>query len=370
MNRTTTEVLRKPRGPIGLMYRMYRFILPDVYRELARWRKMAGQIPDPELRSQAIASLTSKQFHCEGGSVYAAAAVERRKELVPLIVALQTISDYLDNLCDRSTSLDPDDFRLLHQSMLDAVNPDAEPADYYALRQEREDGGYLEALVRTCQDCIRQLPGYGAASRRVSALVGLYGDLQVYKHIRKDQRLPSLHAWWETHRGRCAHLKWNEFAAATGSTLGMFMLFVDACRADLTESEAQRTMDAYFPHMCGLHILLDYLIDQEEDRLGGDLNFCNYYESRDELLSRLAEIAGRARQDAGNLPDAAFHRMVVEGLMAVYLSDPKAWSQPDVREVARSIMRHSPLSRLFFWVNTKWVRRRGKRRISQSAESV
>src|SRR5690606_6062217 len=149
-----------PNGPIRLMYRMHRRILPAVYLELSRWRTRAEAIPDPELRTQALASMTSKQFHCEGGAVYAAAAADRHNELVPLIVALQTISDYLDNLCDRSTSLDPDDFRLLHRAMLDAVDPEAEPVDYYALRSEREDGGYLESLVRECQTRVRALPGY------------------------------------------------------------------------------------------------------------------------------------------------------------------------------------------------------------------
>ncbi|MBJ8193199.1 DUF2600 family protein, partial [Bacillus cereus] len=80
---------------------------------------------------------------------YAAANMSARQTLIPLIVAYQTISDYLDNLCDRSTSMDPDDFRLLHQAMLDAVNPTARPVNYYELRREQEDGGYLTGLV-TC----------------------------------------------------------------------------------------------------------------------------------------------------------------------------------------------------------------------------
>ena len=189
----------------------------------------------------------------------------------------------------------------------------------------------------------------------------------MYKHIRKDLRLPSLESWWAPYSGRYAHLRWNEFAAATGSTLGMFMLFVDACRPGLTDDDAERTLNAYFPHVCGLHILLDYLIDQEEDRLGGDLNFCNYYNGHAELLERLGMVADRAREDVGGLPDAAFHRMVIEGLLAVYLSDPKAWAQPDVRAVARTLMRRSPGTRIFFWLNTKWVR--GRRRAPRSAES-
>ena len=356
MNAMTIEARTIPRGPVRLMYRLYKYIFPDVHAELARWRKMAEAIPDPELRTQAIASMTSKQFHCEGGAVYAAARLEDRHILIPLIVALQTISDYLDNLCDRSTSLSAEDFRLLHQSMLDAVDPSAPLSDYYALRTEREDGGYLQSLVRTCQACVAQLPGYAKVQPHVTYLVGLYGDLQVYKHIRKDLRLDSLQSWWELHKEQCPGLQWNEFAAATGSTLGMFMLFLEACRADLTEAEAERTMNGYFPHVCSLHIMLDYLIDQEEDRVGGDLNFCSYYADKNELLRRFGDIVERARTDVRQLPAAGFHRMIIEGLMALYLSDPKARRQADVREVSRVLMRKSPATRIFFWLNSVWIR--------------
>lgn len=245
-----------PAGPVRLMYRVYKYVLPGVREELGSWRRDAEAIPDPELRTQALASIDTKQFHCEGGAVYAAADLDKRDVLIPLIVALQTISDYLDNLCDRSTSLDADDFRLLHQSMLDAVEPDAPLRNYYALRAEQDDGGYLHRLVRTCQTCAAQLPGYAAAKPHVLELVGLYADLQVYKHISRERRLPQLQAWWERYEAAYPALHWNEFAAATGSTLGMFMLFVAACRPGLAERDAALIREAYFPHVCGLHILL------------------------------------------------------------------------------------------------------------------
>ncbi len=150
MNTSRTDT-RIPKGPMRLMYRVYKYVLPEVRSRLAEWRKQAERIPDSELRKQAIDSMSSKQFHCEGGSVYAAANLEYKDVLVEVIVAFQTISDYLDNLCDRSTSLDPRDFRQMHQSMLDAVDPAAPVSDYYMYHQEKDDGGYLLKLVTTCQ---------------------------------------------------------------------------------------------------------------------------------------------------------------------------------------------------------------------------
>lgn len=345
-----------PAGPLRLMYRVYKYVLPEVEAELEGWRQRAQAMPDRELRSQALASLESKKFHCQGGAVYATASLEDRHVLIPLIVAFQTISDYLDNLCDRSTSLDPDDFRLLHQSMLDAVDPDVAPVDYYALRQEREDGGYLSALVERCRSSISMLPSYSQVQHQVIALVGLYVDLQVHKHIRKDLREPKLLQWWEQRGSSYPDLQWNEFAAATGSTLGMFMLFLAAAQPGLGRQEADTIRDAYFPHVCGLHILLDYLIDQEEDRKGGDLNFCNYYESQSKMVHRIGDIVQEARKDVLALPGAAFHQMIIEGLLALYLSDPKVRLQQDVRRISRHLMKKSPVTRLFFWLNSVYIR--------------
>jgi tetraprenyl-beta-curcumene synthase len=346
-----------PNGPLGLMFRVYRYVLPEVRGQLKLWREQAERIPDAELNKQAIASMTSKQFHCEGGAVYAAANLPMRHVLIPLIVAFQTISDYLDNLCDRSTSLDPRDFRRLHQSMLDAVDPAAPLHDYYAFREEREDGGYLAELVKTCQSCVCLLPSYPLVAASVRKLVALYCDLQVYKHIRHDLREKELSDWWSRHEERYPQLSWNEFAAATGSTLGVFMLFLAGSNPGLRQDEVAVIEDAYFPYVCCLHILLDYLIDQEEDRAGGDLNFCSYYDSLDTTVERIAFIVEEARLKILRLEHSSFHRMIIEGLLALYLSDPKVRTQQQVRAISKRLMKKSPLTRLFFWVNSVWIRK-------------
>ncbi|WP_209970323.1 tetraprenyl-beta-curcumene synthase family protein [Paenibacillus eucommiae] len=339
------------------MYRVYRYVLPDVRSQLQLWREAAASIPDLELRKQALDSIASKQFHCEGGAVYASGNLSMRHVIIPLIVAFQTISDYLDNLCDRSTSLDPRDFRRLHQSMLDAVDPSAPLQDYYAFRQESDDAGYLNELVKTCQSCLCLLPSYSRVEKLVREWVGLYCDLQVYKHIHKSQREKELQSWWEKHKELSPQLAWYEFAAATGSTLGMFMLFLAASFPVLSTAEVEKIRDAYFPYVCGLHILLDYLIDQDEDIAGGDLNFCSYYDSKDHTVERLAFVVEQARTKILCLEHTRFHRMIIEGLLALYLSDPKVRSQKQVRQVSKRLMKNSPLTRIFFWLNSMYIRK-------------
>jgi tetraprenyl-beta-curcumene synthase len=353
-NRVVSKLI--PQNPISLMTRVYRYILPEVKAQLHIWRETAERIPDPELRNQALASIATKQFHCEGGAVYAAANLPQRHVLIPLIVAFQTISDYLDNLCDRSTSLDPRDFRQLHQSMLDAVDMDAPTHDYYEYHEETDDGGYLNQLVTLCQSWVKLLPAYELVAEEVRQLVSLYCDLQVYKHIRIDLREQALLDWWDEQKDAYPQLKWNEFAAATGSTLGVFMLFLAATDRSLDEIRVQAIREAYFPYVCGLHILLDYLIDQEEDIAGGDLNFCSYYENKDFAVHRMAQIVLKAREKVALLEAPPFHRMIIEGLIALYLTDPKVRKQPEVKLMSKQLMKKSPLTRLFFFFNSKWIR--------------
>ncbi len=345
------------KGPISLVYRFYRQVLPEARLQLESWRKLAIQIPDAELSKQALASINTKQFHCEGGSVYATADLANRHVLIPLIVAFQTISDYLDNLCDRSTSMDGKDFRQLHQSMLDAVDPSAVPASYYEFHPETNDNGYLTLLVRTCQTCICLLPSYAKVQEQVKLLVGLYCDLQVHKHIDRALREQALLEWWASHKEKYPSLEWNEFSAATGSTLGVFALFLAAAQKDLADDEATAIHEAYFPYIGGVHILLDYLIDQQEDIEGGDLNFCSYYRSPQEAADRIGSIAEEAKRRSATLNHSRFHGMVVEGLQAMYLSDPKVNGQSNVRLARKIIMKNSPLSRLFFWIFSMWVRK-------------
>ncbi|MCG2963554.1 tetraprenyl-beta-curcumene synthase family protein, partial [Escherichia coli] len=85
-----------------------------------------------------------------------------------------TISDYLDNLCDRSNSLDPKDFAALHESMPDALTPGAPLKDYYRYRDDKDDGGYLNELVLTCQQTLEKAPKYAIVAPYLIELANYY----------------------------------------------------------------------------------------------------------------------------------------------------------------------------------------------------
>ena len=345
------SAMQVPSNSGMLMLGIYREVLARVRKYLQFWQKEAELIPDSELRKQALLSIKNKTFHCEGGSIYGLLAKEKIEPTIRFIVAYQTISDYLDNLCDRSTSLDPEDFRTLHQACLDALTPDAESINYYQFRQEQDDGGYLMKLVKTCQNVLKQLPSYQVIAPCLHELADYYCNLQVHKHVKVQERVPRLKAWFEEHRNQIPEMKWYEFSACTGSTLGIFSLIAYAGDPNFSKELAIKVKNSYFPWVQGLHILLDYFIDQEEDRIGGDLNFCTYYKSEQEITERFLYFLKNADKAVSQLPDKHFHRLINRALLGVYLADKKVNQQRDVRKTARQILRSCGGSSLFFLWN-------------------
>lgn len=351
-----------PTRPLRLMSKVYREVLPAIHKRLAYWKQRAEQIPNEELRRQALASIAGKQFHCEGGGIYALLApLSKRDDVYDFIVAYQTISDYLDNLCDRSISVDGHNFRQLHRSMQDAIIGSRSTDNYYLYQEDQEDGGYLLELVQVCQQSLAKLPGLTNLQQAMLKLCSLYCDLQVYKHIVVEKRLEALIDWWREYQYDYPDLAWYEFAAATGSTLGIFYFTALAAQNQSTVNyrAIASKPPAYFPYVQGLHILLDYLIDQAEDIEGKDLNFCFYYQNEAVKRERLTYIYQQARTQVSALPEAAFHLMVMDGLLGMYLADKKVTQQKTVRQIAKQLLKLGTWQSRFFYMNCWWIHRLG-----------
>lgn len=312
-------------------------VLPQVAREMRGWEQSLTLHADWPLLQQALSSLSRKRFHAQGGSFYAlySSNSRRSKQLVTLIVALQTISDYLDNLCDRGGVYDEAAFRCLHRAVTAALTcgPMREH-NYYRFYPVKNDGGYLQALVAECRTCTGSLPAYREVQPEILRLASLYNDLQVYKHLGPSSRAGRLRRWFKEKASvTYPPLQWWEFAAACGSTLAIFALFGLAASPGADRTEAGKVVGAYFPWVCGLHILLDYWIDQDEDIRGGDFNFVACYPSAASAVERLHLFLERALEETAKLSRPSFHHTVILGLLAVYLSDPKV-SRQNLQEPA------------------------------------
>ena len=317
----------KPTSSPILIYRYVLEVFPLVKAELEKWKRAAQQAPDANLAAQAIASIEQKGFHCLGGSIFGLYPGVRMKQVIEFVVAFQTISDYLDNLVDQLDIQDELAFYQLHLAMLEALEPEVKRSDYYLYYPYSEDGGYLDSLVLTCQKNLSQLPAYKIIQVELYWLVSMYNSLQVNKHLAAEEREQRVVAWSDEYLFAYPELSNWEFAAASGSTLGIFSLYAAGFDSKLNSDKAHRLSQAYFPWITGLHILLDYFIDLEEDAVRGELNFVQYYTSEPERQERLQLFLTNSLTRANELEYAGFHRVVVNGLMAMYLSDVKSRSR-------------------------------------------
>jgi len=118
----------------------------------------------------------------------------------------------------------------------------------------------------------------------------------------------------------------------------------------LTARQVQTSSQAYFPWICGLHILLDYFIDLREDRETSQLNFVAYYKDTDMMFQRLHQFEENSLKQAEQLDHPKFHRAVVQGLLAMYLSDEKGMDT-DIRSVTKQLLGDSGLGvNLLYWM--------------------
>jgi tetraprenyl-beta-curcumene synthase len=246
--------------------------------------------------------------------------------------------------------------------MRDALTLGSEPGNYYRFREDQNDGGYLNDLAKTCRSVLNELEHYPLIKDYLLELCEYYCNLQIHKHVIQEERVPRLEKWFSDHQSNLPEMEWFEFSACSGSTLGIFCLISYAMREDFRAEDAENIRKGYFPYIQGLHILLDYFIDQEEDREGGDLNFCFYYENPETLFKRLKHFVSEADRHTEFLPHKKFHQLINRGLLGIYLSDGKVRKQKNIRKLAKGIIKTGGIISYFFYINglayrsvQKWI---------------
>jgi tetraprenyl-beta-curcumene synthase len=323
--------------PIPLL-RFLRRVVPHASLELQGIAALARSIPDARLRDEALASINAKAYHVAGGCILATfLPPEAARRYVEIVAPLESIYDYLDNLCDRHPDVPAEAYPVLHQAIADALDPHATTRDYYALGPTGDDNGYLVRLVLRTQRSLGRLDGGAAMLAAFSEAAALYAEMQTYKHYPAPQRESACIEWFQRRRdARFAGLQWYEFACAAGS---QFQVYAPLFAYFAGQAQAvPATYDAYFPSVAALHVLLDSFIDQAEDREHGELNFASLYSGPDHMLQRVAELAKEALRRFAELPEPAHHRFVLRVMALFYLTHPKVYAQGLQRE-AESLLR-------------------------------
>lgn len=317
-------------GPRGLtsMARFLLHIVPRASRVLAAIRADAAAIPDPALRAEALASIADKAYHVQGGCILATFLKRgAARQYVEIVAPLETIYDYLDNLCDRLPNVPRAAYPTLHEALLDALDDRRPIGDYYRNGPRRNDGGYLRGLVERVRTGLGRLPNYLAVREQLVEIGGYYAELQSLKHAEPQLREAFCRAWYERNRERFPDLFWWEFAAACGSSLPVFALLFLASQSDVATVTVELTVAAYFPNVSAVHILLDYFIDQAEDREHRELNFVACYASSAEAVARVHRLVATTAARIRTLKDGERHGFVLQAMCLFYLTHPKVFEQ-------------------------------------------
>ena len=316
--------------PHRSLYRFLTVILPRSSQELDRWQQRALYAGRP-LSQQALDSFSKNHLCLKGGSYYALYSAHPlyEKKLVTLTVALQVIGSYLGNLCEQGSVFNEAAHRYLYRAVPAALMCSAaKEYDYYRFYPAHKDGGYLKALIAECRSCIETLPGYRPVEPEILRLASLYSDLQVYKRFPPAMRRSRLRRWFKEKAAPVdPPLHWWEYAAACGSTLSLFALLALATSPQVRPDHIRQVGGAYFPWVCGLHILLEHWVGQGEDLRCGALNMVACYPSEAAAVDRIHLFLRKALREVSVLPHGSFHRFAVQGLLALYLSDPRVKEQ-------------------------------------------
>ena len=326
----------RPTTPLDIA-RFLTNVVPRASSALAAVRARADTIPDAQLRGEALASIDAKAFHVAGACIHATfLPPERAQAFIAIVVPLETIYDYLDNLCDRHPDVSSQAYPVLHRAIADALDPNAGTHDYYALGPAGDDGHYLAWLVEQTQRALAKAPHLDALLPHFSEAARFYSELQTNKHLAPGMREIVCVEWYERNRERFKQLDWHEFACAAGSNFHVFGPLFAAFAGQA--GSIPQTYDAYFPYLCSLHIMLDSFIDQDEDREHDDLNFATVYGGELPRRQCITAMIATARERLARLPNPRAHRFVLDVMTLFYLSHPKVLEQGLDRE-ARALLR-------------------------------
>jgi tetraprenyl-beta-curcumene synthase len=313
-------------------------VFPYVYRELCQWRRLADTIPDPVLRRDALDSLVAKHRNAEGAAAFAILAPRRQRPRVGrLLVALQSMFDFLDTLSEQPARDPLANGRQLHAALTIALTPGAAHVDYYAEHPRGDDGGFLRAYVERCQGLVAGLPTYAVAEPGVHAAVALAAEGQSLNHAGLYATHDALARWARAQTPVGVGLAWWEVASAAVSTLTIHALLAAAADPALTPTQAARLSEAYFPWITGFGTLLDSVVDRLEDEHTGNHSQIGYYRSEVEAAERLGLLAERSLALAAGLDRGDRHQLIVAAMACYYLAAPAAESS-EARVVALRVL--------------------------------
>lgn len=247
------------------------------------------------------------------------------KDALHFIVPFAIISDYLQELIKREGPYDAASLSLLFSSITDTIDINRTVGNYYLYHPYINDNGYLDGLVEECRRQVIKNKQFSLVAQPIKKLAEAYSELQFFKFVREPYRKEMITSWSEKHNKYPEVLSF-EYFAASDSILGVAALFTASLSQEINSDEIDKIYTAYFPWICGLHKLLDNYVNSNEVTPFDNFNSTDYYQNIKDCEERISFFAIEALKKCETLMHPDFHKGVVEYLLSLYLSDPRALS--------------------------------------------
>lgn len=332
-----------------------------VSREVAQWRALASNIPDDALRHDALNAIARKRANIDGAALFATLPRARSNDLLRLLVAYEILADFLDSTNERAADAGVINGLQLHRALRDALDPTALIGDYYRHHPWQRDGGYVQALVDTCQELCQHLPSFDAAMPHITRAASMTDVLALNHETDPDRREQALRTWADTHCSGQAELAWFEWTGGASAWLTILALLALAADTNIQSAEARAVYAAYLPWVCLAGTMLDSYGDIAEDATNGDHSYITHYSSTETATHRVAEIVSRSIDETARLGNGHRHLVIVACMIAMYLSKDSTRT-PQTRELTRRIARAGgSLTRLLLPALRAWRILNGQR---------
>jgi tetraprenyl-beta-curcumene synthase len=300
------------------------------------WRTLAGHIPAPPIRRDALSALDTKRGHIDGAALFSILPRARNQSLLRLLVAYEVIWDLLDSVNEHGAAAGQANGRQLHLALIDALDPTRPVSDYYSHHPWKDDGGYLRTLVEVCRKSSAELPSYERVRPLLVEEATRAQVLAINHELDQAQRDAAMRAWAAQQAPNRTEASWFELTGAASASLTVHALLALAAEPVLSAGDITRTRGVYFPWISAATTMLDSYVDQVEDADNGDHSYIAHYPTPQVATRRIRDLVHRSLHEAITLPRGERHTLIVACMIAMYLSKDSARS-PAMRETTREL---------------------------------
>ncbi|GAE90092.1 DUF2600 family protein [Acetivibrio straminisolvens] len=275
------------------------------------------------------------------------------------IVSFQAIDCYLNLLCSNIKKKDELLFSRLYLSLRDAVDPKRKISVGYLNCLSNEDITTITKLIEKCRNQVVMLSSYNLVITQLKKFIQIYSDFMAYSHLNKELRDKKIEEWVNRYHDENTGISKGEMLAASASPLLIFVLFACAHDPDLTKEEIDNICAAYFPWICGLHALLRHFVNVNEAMQNYSINLTTYYKNLKMCEERIIFFIEKALESCNSLKYPKFHSTIVKTMVALYLTEPKAYHGMN-KLASTNIMKKSGSAARFYYNLCKLLRLSGR----------